>query len=361
MPSVYHCRIAGVPLPLRSFGRTGLRVSALSLGTMTFGREADRQASATMLDAFLDRGGNLVDTADRYGDGASEETLGDLLGARRDDVLLATKFRWPTSERPNDAGASRRHLLRALDASLRRLRTDWIDLYQIHAWDPATPLEVTISTLDDVVRQGKVRYVGASNFAGWQLAKALGVAVLHRWEPFCALQPQYSLLAREAELDLLPLCRHDGLAVLAWGPLGGGVLTGKYLDRPTPPPGTRAGDGHPSARLVEARIADERSTAIVREVQRVAADLGATPSQVALRWVLENPDVSTALIGARSPSQLHEVLGAADLDLPATALAALDAASEPRAGHPHDVQRAFGVPGTEVQRSLSPGAAAAPR
>jgi aryl-alcohol dehydrogenase-like predicted oxidoreductase len=186
-------------MELRRMGRTGIRVTELCMGCMTFGREAPESDSREMLDRYFEAGGNFVDTADAYGGGASEEILGRLFAERaglRDRTVLATKFRMPVSDDPNDSGGSRRHIRTSVEGSLQRLQTDWIDLYQMHAWDPRTPLEETISTLDDLVREGKVRYVGASNYTGWQLATALGVAALHDWEPFVSLQPQYSLVTR---------------------------------------------------------------------------------------------------------------------------------------------------------------------
>src|SRR5687768_5083907 len=200
-------------MELRQLGRTGVRVTELCLGAMTFGREIDEDASRAILDRYLDAGGTFVDTANVYGAGASEEILGRALGPRRDGIVLATKFRMPLGDDPNSGGASRRHIREAVEASLRRLQTEWIDLYQIHCWDPATPLEETVSTLDDLVHEGKVRYVGASNYTAWQLATALGLSARHGWEPFISLQPQYSLACRDIERELLPLCKAEGLAV----------------------------------------------------------------------------------------------------------------------------------------------------
>jgi aryl-alcohol dehydrogenase-like predicted oxidoreductase len=331
----------GAPLEMRRLGRTGLWVSELCLGGMTFGREADEPTSADLIERFLDAGGNFIDTADRYADGASERILGRVLAGRRDRVVLATKFRWSTGPGPNDAGASRRHIISALEASLNRLGTDWIDLYQIHAWDPSTPLEETLSALDDVVRQGKVRYLGASNFAGWQLAKALGISALRGWESFVSLQPQYSLLSRDAELDLLPLCAADGLGVVTWGPLGGGVLTGKYQSAADPPPGTRAADNYPASRLIAGRIADQRNRAVVERVLAIADRQGVLAAQVALNWVRSRPAVTSTIIGARSRPQLDALLGATDWDLGDAELAELDAVSQPYVGYPHDIQRTF--------------------
>ena len=206
---------------------------------MTFGREADESTSRAMVDRFLDAGGNFIDTADVYSDGVSEEITGRTLAGRRDEVVLATKVRFPTGPGPNDVGLSRRHIRLGVENSLRRLGTDWIDLYQVHCWDERTPLEESLSTLNDLVREGKVRYLGASNFAAWHLATALGTSELHGWEAFASLQPEYSLIARDIERELLPLCRARGLAVLPWSPLAGGILTGKYRPGEELPSGTR--------------------------------------------------------------------------------------------------------------------------
>ena len=229
-------------MELRALGRTGVRVSELCLGAMTFGREADEATSTAMVDHFIEAGGNFVDTADVYSDGISEEITGRILKDKRDEIVLATKVRFPTGPGPNDLGSSRRHIRLGVEASLRRLGTEWIDLYQLHCWDARTPLEETISTLDDLVHEGKVRYVGASNYTAWQLTKALGIAALRGWEPFISLQPEYSLITRDIERELLPLCRSEGLAVLPWSPLAGGILTGKYEKDADLPQNTRGGD-----------------------------------------------------------------------------------------------------------------------
>jgi aryl-alcohol dehydrogenase-like predicted oxidoreductase len=326
----------------RRLGRAGVVVSELALGAMTFGRELDESSSVGLIDLFLERGGNLIDTADRYSDGESEAILGRALRGRRDEVIVATKFRWSTGSGPNDSGASRRYILRAVEASLRRLQTDWIDLYQVHCWDPNTPLEETLSTLDDLVHAGKVRYLGASNFAAWQLAKALGLAALHRWEPFTAVQPQYSLVVRDIELDTIPLCRSDGLGVVVWGPLGGGVLTGKYRVGESAGTGTRAGDDRPASRMIHDRI-NEQNVRIAGEVADIAQSIERTASQVALNWVLGRPGISSVLIGARNRRQLEENLGAAGWQLSAEHRERLDMASAPRLGYPYDVHKAFGV------------------
>ncbi len=295
-------------MELRRLGPTGVRVSELCLGAMTFGREADEATSKAILDRFLDAGGNFVDTADVYSDGVSEEITGRALGARRDAVVLATKVRFATGDGPNDVGSSRRHIRLGVEASLRRLNTDWIDLYQLHCWDERTPLEETISTLDDLVHEGKVRYVGASNFAAWHLATALGTAALHGWEPFVSLQPEYSLITRDIERELLPLCRAKGLAVLPWSPLAGGILTGKYRPDQSLPPGTRGGDTEEEITFTY-RL-DDRAWRIVDAVGKVAADLGKTSAQVALNWVAARSGITAPIIGVRNLDQLEDNLAA---------------------------------------------------
>ena len=320
----------------RQLGRTGVRVTELCLGTMTFGREIDEEASRAILDRYLDAGGNFVDTADVYGGGASEEILGRALGARRDGIVLATKFRMALGDDPNQGGASRRHIREAVEASLRRLQTDWIDLYQVHCWDPLARLEDTVSTLDDLVREGKVRYVGASNYTGWQLAKALGIAALRGWEPFVSLQPQYSLACRETENELLPLCREEGLAVLPWSPLGGGLLTGKYRRGEEPPTESRATDKTPSSFQMRERLKADRNLALAEAVGKVAAEAGKTPAQVAINWVLHRDGVTAPILGARTLEQFNDNLGAAGWRLDAELEARLDEASAIEAGYPYD-------------------------
>ncbi|HEX6312698.1 MAG TPA: aldo/keto reductase [Acidimicrobiia bacterium] len=323
-------------MELRQLGRTGVRVTELCLGTMTFGREIEEAPSRAILDRYLDAGGNFVDTADVYGGGASEEILGRSVGARRDRIVLATKFRMVVGDDPNAGGASRRHVRAAVEASLRRLQTDWIDLYQVHCWDPAVRLEETVSTLDDLVREGKVRYVGASNYTGWQLAKALGIAALHGWEPFVSLQPQYSLVTRETERELLPLCREEGLAVLPWSPLGGGVLTGKYRRGEGAPAGSRGGDKTPSSFLVRERMQQDHNFAIAETVGKVAAELGRSPAQVALNWVLHREGVTSPILGARTMEQLDDNLDAAGWRLDSELEARLDEVSDIGSCYPYD-------------------------
>jgi aryl-alcohol dehydrogenase-like predicted oxidoreductase len=319
---------------LRPLGRTGVRVSELCLGAMTFGREADEATSQAILDRFLDAGGNFVDTADVYSDGVSEQITGRALGAKRDAVVLATKVRFATGPGPNDVGSSRRHIRLGVEASLRRLNTEWIDLYQLHCWDARTPLEETVSTLDDLVHEGKVRYVGASNFAAWHLATALGIAELHGWEPFVSLQPEYSLITRDIERELLPLCRARGLAVLPWSPLGGGILTGKYRPNEDLPTGTRGGDTDEPITFTY-RL-DDRAWRIVDAVGKVAADTGKTPAQVALNWVACRSGVTAPIIGVRNLDQLEDNLAAVGWELDEDHRKALFWASAFPRGYPYD-------------------------
>jgi aryl-alcohol dehydrogenase-like predicted oxidoreductase len=301
---------------------------------MTFGREADEATSRAIVDRFLDAGGNFVDTANVYSAGVSEEITGRALGARRADVVLATKVRFPMGDGPNDVGLSRRSIRMQVEASLRRLGTEWIDLYQVHCWDPRTPLEETLSTLDDLVHEGKVRYIGASNFAGWHLAKALGLSALHGWEPFVSLQPEYSLVTRDIERELLPLCQEEGLAVIPWSPLGGGILTGKYTKDADMPAGTRGAETENPITFTY-RI-DDRTWTILDAVKEVAAATGKTAAQVALSWVAHRRGVTAPIIGARNLEQLEDNLGAVGWTLDEDQRKKLTWASGFRLGYPYE-------------------------
>jgi aryl-alcohol dehydrogenase-like predicted oxidoreductase len=318
----------------REFGRTGTRVSELCLGTMTFGKEADESMSRKIVDEFLAAGGNFVDTANVYQQGVSEEITGRALGAKRNDVVLATKVRFPMGDGPNNVGASRRNIRMQVEASLTRLGTDWIDLYQIHCWDPRTPLEETLSTLNDLVREGKVRYIGASNYAGWHLAKALGLSALHGWEPFVSLQPEYSLVTRDIERELLPLCQSEGLAVIPWSPLGGGILTGKYTKDADMPTGTRGAETENPITFTY-RL-DDRAWNVVDAVREVASDIGKSPAQVALNWVNNRRGITASIIGARNLEQLTNNLGAVGWQLDDEHRKKLTWASGFRLGYPYE-------------------------
>jgi aryl-alcohol dehydrogenase-like predicted oxidoreductase len=318
----------------RAFGRTGTRVSELCLGTMTFGKEADESMSRKIVDSFLDAGGNFVDTANVYQQGVSEEITGRALAAKRGDVVLATKVRFPMGDGPNNVGASRRNIRMQVEESLTRLGTDWIDLYQIHCWDPRTPLEETLSTLNDLVHEGKVRYIGASNYAGWHLAKALGVSALHGWEPFASLQPEYSLITRDLERELLPLCQSEGLAVIPWSPLAGGILTGKYTKDADMPTGTRGAETENPITFTY-RL-DDRAWNVVDAVREVASDIGKSCAQVALNWVNNRRGITSSIIGARNLEQLTDNLGAVGWQLDDEHRKKLTWASGFRLGYPYE-------------------------
>ena len=337
-------------MEFRTLGRSGCAVSTLTLGTMTFGTETDEAQSHRQLDTFVEAGGSLVDTADVYSGGTSEEILGRWLADRPADVIsqvvLATKGRFPMGAGPNDVGLSRRHLADALDASLRRLGVERVDLYQVHAYDPHTPLEETLRFLDDATRAGKVHYVGLSNFTGWQLQRAVDVAEFRGLTPPVTLQPQYNLLAREIEWEVIPACAANGLGLLPWSPLGGGWLTGKYTKEERPTGTTRLGEN--PERGVEAydrRSAVQRTWDVVDAVRAVAEGRGCTMAQVALAWLVDRPTVTSVILGARTVEQLQDNLGAAGLHLTDEETARLDAASDPGAA-----DYPYGGPGAE-QRS----------
>jgi aryl-alcohol dehydrogenase-like predicted oxidoreductase len=297
----------------RYLGKTGLKVSELCLGAMTFGRETSQEISHQILDRFVEAGGNFIDTADVYSQGASEEILGRWLkGKSRDDFVIATKVRFPMGEGPNDVGLSRKHILAGFEASLRRLDTDYIDLYQVHCWDATTPLEETLSTLDSLVRSGVVRYLGASNYSGWQLQKAVDVSRHMGWEPFACLQPLYNLLDRQVELELLPVCQNEGLGVIPWSPLRGGWLTGKVRRGMTAPPrGSRVKTAQEEGWSESwDAYANEHTWNVLDELFAVAEETGKTPAQVALNWLLQRPGVTAPIIGARTLEQLESNLGA---------------------------------------------------
>jgi aryl-alcohol dehydrogenase-like predicted oxidoreductase len=320
-------------MEFRPLGSTGTLVSTLCLGAMTFGAESDEKLAHAQLDRFVERGGNFVDTADVYSRGLSEEIIGRWLATRpamRDRIVLATKGRFPMGDGPNDHGLSRTHLTRALDASLRRLGVEAIDLYQAHAWDPITPIEETLRFYDDAVRAGKIRYAGVSNFLGWQLQKAATITSLRGLAPIVTLQPQYNLITRDIEFELVDVCRNEGIGILPWSPLAGGWLTGKYRRDEVPTGATRLGED--PGRGMEAyapRNARERTWRIIDAVRRVAEGRGVSMAQVALAWVADRPAVTSVILGARTVEQLDDNLGAAGLRLSGDETALLDEASAP--------------------------------
>jgi len=319
----------------RTLGRSGCAVSNLCLGTMTFGSETDEQGSHQQLDRFVEAGGTLVDTADVYSAGRSEEIIGRWFASRpaeiTEPVVLATKGRFPLDDTPNGAGLSARHLTRAIDASLRRLGLDAVDLYQVHAFDPWTPLEETLRTLDGFVRAGKIRYYGFSNFTGWQLTKAVHLARALNVAAPVTLQPQYSLLVREIEWEIVPAAMDAGLGLLPWSPLGGGWLSGKYTRNERPSGATRLGEDPDRGMEAYDRRGAQRTWDVIDAVGKVAEERGVSMAEIALAWVTDRPGVTSTILGARTTGQLQTNLRAADLHLTAEETAALDAASDPHA------------------------------
>lgn len=317
----------------RLLGSSGCAVSALALGTLTFGNETDQATAFSQLDRFTEAGGTLVDSADVYADGRAEEIIGRWLAARpgrRELVVLATKGRFPTDESPNGHGLSRRHLSLALEASLRRLNVETVDLYQVHAWDPLTRLEETLRFLDDAVRAGKVNYVGLSNFTGWQLQKAVDIGEFRGLSVPVSIQPQYNLLARAVEWEIMPACQAAGLGMLAWSPLASGWLTGKYRRGEQPPGGTRVVENADEGmRIWNQRGQSEQTWQVLDAVRKVAQGRGVSMAQVAIAWLMARPAVSSVILGARRLDQLTDNMAAADLTLTQEETQLLDEASEP--------------------------------
>jgi len=320
------------------FGSTGLKVSELCLGCMTFGRESRKDLSFQMMDTFYEQGGNFFDTADVYGRGTSELILGKWLQNKpREEVVIATKVRGAMGDDPNNVGLSRKHILNAVDASLTRLGLDYIDLYQVHMWDSATPLEETLSTLNQLVLSGKVRYIGASNFTGWQLQKAVDLSRQHSWEGFVSLQPLYNLLDRELEWELLPLCRNEGIATMIWSPLRGGWLSGKYSqEMEAPPEDTRVKQASEQGWSESwDAYANERTWRILDVLRKIADELDRSVAQISLRWLMQRPGVTAPIIGASKMRHLKDNLGAADFALSDEQMAMLDKVSQPQQPYPY--------------------------
>ena len=316
----------------RTLGRSGCAVSSLCLGTMTFGVETDEAGSHEQLDRFIEAGGTLVDTADVYGKGQSEEIIGRWFASRPADVtervVLATKGRFAVGNEPNSLGLSTRHLTRALDASLSRLGLDQVDLYQVHAFDPWTPLDETLRTLDGFIRAGKISYYGLSNFTGWQLTKVVQLANALGLAAPVTLQPQYSLIVREIEWEIVPAVQDAGMGMLPWSPLGGGWLSGKYKRDERPSGATRLGEDPERGMEAWDRRGTERTWNIIDAVQKIAEDRDVSMAEVALAWVTDRPAVTSTILGARTMEQLETNLRAADLHLTAEETAALDQASD---------------------------------
>jgi aryl-alcohol dehydrogenase-like predicted oxidoreductase len=312
----------------RQLGRSGLRVSTFTLGTMGFGGtgwatpvgQIGVDGAREQIAIARDAGVNLIDTADVYSAGLSEEILGEALGGDREEVLIATKARMPMGDGPNDAGLSRHHIIRSAEASLRRLKTDYIDLYQVHEWDGHTPLEETLTALDDLVRSGKVRYVGVSNYAAWQLMKALAISDARQLERFVSQQVFYSLQNRDIENELVPLAIDQGLGILVWSPLAGGLMSGKYRRGVEAPAGSRH-----LTEWSEPPVHDEdRLYDTIELAVKIGESHGASAARVSLAYLLAKPAVTSLIVGARTPEQLRDNLAAADLTLSADEIAALD-------------------------------------
>lgn len=303
----------------RLMGNSGVSVSELTLGTMTFGMEADEKASRQIMDDYAAAGGNFLDTANVYSAGVSEEIVGRWLKdhpTERDQMVVTTKGRFPMGSGPNDLGLSRRSLMRALDASLERLGIEHLDLYQMHAWDGLTPIEETLRFLDDAISAGKIGYYGFSNFLGWQLTKAVHIAKAAGFAPPVTLQPQYNLLVRGIEHEVVPASLDANIGLLPWSPLGGGWLAGKYKRDETPTGATRLGE-NPNRGMESygPRNEEERTWAIIDTVQDIAKAHGASAAQVSLAWLLTKPAVTSVILGARTPAQLADNLGAVELTL----------------------------------------------
>jgi aryl-alcohol dehydrogenase-like predicted oxidoreductase len=318
-------------------GKSGLRVSELCLGTMTFGEDwgwgSSRDESRRVLDAFLEAGGNFIDTANVYTNGTSETLLGEFLKGDRDRAVLATKY---TNAMPgtdaNAAGNQRKNMMRAVEASLKRLKTDYIDLYWLHIWDRITPLEEVMRAFDDLVRQGKILYAGVSDMAAWAVARANTLAVLRGWSPFVGLQIEYSLIERTVERELIPMAEALGLGVTAWSPLAGGVLTGKYAEGKAP------ADARMNNEMMKGFArADERTGAVVAEVRAIAGEVGRSPAQVSLAWLRHRPVPVIPIIGARRMEQFKDNLASLDLNLSKVQVGRLDAASHVELGFPYDL------------------------
>jgi len=300
----------------RRLGRTGLKVSEICLGTMTFGHGTDEGEAARIVDMAIGAGVNFFDTANSYADSASETILGQVLKGRRRDAIVATKFFNPMGPDVNSSGTSRFHMMHTVEDSLRRLQMDYIDILYIHHVDSQTPLDETLRVLDDLVRQGKVRYTACSNFEAWRLMEAMWLSDHNGWERFAAYQPQYSLVVRDIEQEIVPVCELKGIGVVVWSPLGGGFLTGKYRPGERSHSGTRSEEGWAFPQNYFAANADETLTTLLD----VAADLDRTPAQVATRWVLEQPAITSAIVGARTAEQAQDNLQGGRWVMPAAAL-----------------------------------------
>ena len=338
----------------RYLGRSGLNVSRLCLGTMTFGNAqwgCDQETSSAIVRTFIEGGGNFIDTADGYSGGESEKMLGVALkDHNRDQLVIATKCWFPSDAAVTSRGLSRKHIVESCENSLRRMDVDYIDLYQFHGPDPYTPIEESLRAADDLIRAGKIRYLGCSNFYGWQIAKANGVAALKNYEPLVSAQHLYNLVRRDIEREVLPACEDQGLAMICWSPLAAGMLSGKYRDQAKPDEQSRIGI---QAAITLPRYWFEDSLKLIDLVVEVAKQLDRTPSQVALSWLLGDRRVTAAIIGARRVDQVAENLVAGDFDLPAEIRQQLTDAMPLKLGYPYEWM-ATNLPGTFGKAEFEP-------
>lgn len=324
---------------MRFLGNSGVKVSELCFGAMTFGGrgywksigEVEQKEANELVGIALDGGINFFDTADVYSEGRAEEILGKALGNKRKDIVLATKVRGRVGNGPNDVGLSRLHIIEGCNASLKRLGTDYIDLYQVHSFDPYTPLEETLRALDDLVHQGKIRYFGVSNYTGWQLMKALHISEKHNLEKFITLQAYYSLVCRDLENELIPLCLDQKLGILVWSPLGGGFLTGKYRRGQARPQGARRSD--PNGQFLS--FDEEKAFDIVEELDTIAKNHNATVAQAALNYLLQKRGITSVIIGTKNPDQLKDNLKTVEWKLTDEEMNRLDEVSKPQLGYPY--------------------------
>ncbi|WP_341211476.1 aldo/keto reductase [uncultured Limimaricola sp.] len=326
----------------RRLGRSGLMVSELALGTMLFGetgsRGTDEATSRTMVDAFVDAGGNHIDVANVYAGGTSEEIVGRAVKGKREELIVASKLRWPMGDGINEVGLSRHHVMASVEASLRRLDTDRIDILYMHGWDPLTPLDETLRAFDDLVSSGKIRYLGVSNFKAWQVMKAQGIAERRGFLPLSAAQYQYSLVLRDIEHEFSDLLESEGLGLVPWGPLGGGFLSGKYTSSDRAPRSEgRVAEANTDYEESWERRATTRNWAIIAEVERIATAHGASVPQVALAWLLRRPSVASVILGARTMGQFENNLGALGLALSDADMQALDEVSAPETLYPYRI------------------------
>jgi aryl-alcohol dehydrogenase-like predicted oxidoreductase len=319
----------------RRLGRSGLKVSEICLGTMTFGQDTDETEARRLVDMALDAGVNFFDTADSYGSGRSEVMLGKALKGRRREATIATKFFNPMGPGPNDSGMSRVHIMNAIEDSLKRLQMDYVDIYYIHHVDVQAPIEEMLRALDDLVHQGKVRYIGCSNYEAWRLSEALWISDARNLARFECYQPQYSLVVRDIEQELIPLCQYKGLGVVVWSPLAGGFLSGKYKPGQRRLPGTRSEENWAYPEAYFASNADET----LQTLLEVAEQWDRSPAQVALRWILEQPAITSAIVGARNSQQLEDNLQAAQWRLEDESLARLNEVSSLQERYPHSMEK----------------------